>query len=197
MFRCFMLFCSLPLLLGTGMLRAQSFSGGDNNIGVGIGAGGYYRTYSRYTSVSPVLTINYDRGTNIKAGPGVIGIGGYFGYKSQGYSATYFYGTEDWRWTYLMFGVRGTYHWNSWHGNDKLDMYAGVTLGTRITSYSDRSVYNNTAFEATYRRTSRYPAAAHGGLFAGVRYYFAKGFGVYSELGADITFVQGGLCFQF
>ncbi len=38
-----------------------------------------------------------------------------------------------------MLGARGTYHWNDWHGNDRLDLYAGVFAGYNIGTYRNKS----------------------------------------------------------
>ncbi|MCB0795331.1 MAG: hypothetical protein KDB88_11395 [Flavobacteriales bacterium] len=185
--------CALFTLNSAG----QSFQGGDNNVGLGLGIGGFYAVASSYTAVSPVLSLQYDRGTDIPVGPGVLGIGGYFAFKQLRYFSENPTFTYDQRWTYIMFGVRGTYHWNSWHGNDRLDTYAGVGLGYNVVSYKDRSVYDDNVSRSVYGLSSAAGSSPRGSLFAGVRYYFTESIGVYAEAGMDVAFLTGGVTFQF
>ncbi|MBK7554350.1 MAG: hypothetical protein IPO17_06635 [Flavobacteriales bacterium] len=172
---------------------AQAFTAGDNVVGLGIGVGGHYGVFGSYTAQSPVLMATFDRGTGIKAGPGVIGIGGYFAYKSVAYRydyySNYYY---DRRWNYIMFGVRGTYHWNAWHGIDQLDTYAGVLAGLNIIDYKDKSEYPSGYVSPTYGS-----ATARTNLFAGARWYFTEGFGAYAELSHGVSYVTVGLNFKF
>lgn len=67
---------------------------------------------------------------------------------------------------------------------DKLDIYAGVNVGTGIAALflSDGS--------------SRVIPIAFGGIQAGVRYYFTPKFGVTGEVGYGKSFVNGGLVFK-
>ncbi|MCB0792911.1 MAG: hypothetical protein H6595_00060 [Flavobacteriales bacterium] len=184
-------------LILTTALSAQSFAGGTNSLGFGVGVGGFYRAYDSYSAQTPLFMFHYDRGTSVPVGPGVLGIGGYFGFKSLRYLSESYYYTYDLRWTYWMFGLRGTYHWNSWHNNDKLDTYAGVSLGYNVVSFRDRSTYTSYYYNDLYRYNYSSRSALRGGAFVGVKYYFAGGFGVYAEAGPDVSLLTGGLTFKF
>ncbi|MCB9169580.1 MAG: hypothetical protein H6594_04420 [Flavobacteriales bacterium] len=167
-----------------------------------MGGGAFDKPYNNgdLSGQTPSFILHYDRGTSIPVGPGVLGIGGYFGFKTSwrnyetyyDYLGTRYYYTQDYRWTYWMVGLRGTYHWNTWHNNDKLDTYAGVTLGYNIVSFKDRTD------EVPGLVRHNYPGSAfRGGAFVGVKYYLAGGFGVFAEAGPTVAFIQGGLTFKF
>jgi len=181
--------------------NAQSFDVGSNGINLGLGLGGRYSyiTGTGNYSVSPAFVFAYDRGV-AQIGPGVLAIGGLiawqtvkydYNYTSFGYSYNY-----DRRWTNLLFGARGTYHWNDWHGNDKLDIYAGVFAGYNIGTYTGKSTrtYNGvtTTWDDGYTSSSSY---ARGGAFVGARYLFTSKFGVYGELGYGVAYLNAGLTF--
>lgn len=173
--------------------NAQAFEAGDNVVGLGIGVGGHYGVFGSYSSQSPVFMLTYDHGMGFKAGPGIVGIGGYFAYKSVAYRYNYYNSYYyDRRWNYIMFGVRGTYHWNKWHGIDKLDTYAGVLAGVNIIDYKDNSEYAYGYYSPAYSSTS-----ARTNLFAGARWYFTDGFGAYAELSHGVSYLTVGLDFKF
>ncbi|QQR86762.1 MAG: hypothetical protein IPJ76_00620 [Flavobacteriales bacterium] len=182
--------------LSANNVHSQAFQGGGNVLGLGIGAGGRYSAFSTYSGQSPVFMMTYDHGMGFKAGPGVVGIGGYFAYKTLRYYYSYGYlGSNyyyDERWNYLMFGVRGTYHWNEWHGIDKLDTYAGVLAGLDIISYSDNSYY-----ASGYAQRSYPGSRGRTNLFAGARWYFTDAFGAYAELSHGVSYATIGLQFKF
>ena len=174
--------------------HAQAFEGGDNIIGIGIGAGGYYRAYNSYSASTPLITAHFEHALNVKAGPGVIGAGAFLGYKSVSYKydiyGPYYY---DYRWNYLQLGARGAYHWNAWHGIDKLDTYAGVLIGASIVTYRDNSNYPYSGYNTLGTRGS----GARHDLFAGARWYFSDGFGVWAEVGYGLANLSAGLGFKF
>jgi len=125
----------LLLVITSTQVKSQSFSVGDKDVNIGIGFGthwGYGKT------VIPPISISLDYGFKDDIGPGVIGIGGYFGFSSSKYDwSIYDYG---WRYTSILVGARGSYHMEFL---DKLDTYAGLILGIRFTSskeYGDWAV---------------------------------------------------------
>jgi len=87
-------------------VSAQEFSQDTNVINEDIGFEGYYYGYD-ISSQSPFFTISYERGIWKMRGPGIISLGGYFGYES-------FFNTNqsvDYDWTYSIIRVRGAYHY--------------------------------------------------------------------------------------
>lgn len=178
-------------------VQAQAFQAGDNAVGVGVGVGGNYYRYGSYYGFRPTLSLMYDRGTAVPVGPGVLGIGGYFSYTNRRIYEDYLYWVEDKRYDFWSFGVRGTYHWNSWHKVENWDVYAGIGLGFTVTTYSDRSTYSSTYYENLYRRNFNARSPVRSSLFVGTRYYFTDFLGVFAEVGYDTAFLTGGLQLKF
>ncbi len=188
------------LLFGN-QISAQSFDVGSNAFNFGLGLGTRYSYYYSYgeRSVSPALIVAYDRGVT-QLGPGVLGIGGLVGfqtvkweYRDSNYSGSYVINYKR-RWSNTLVGARGTYHWNEWHGNDKLDLYAGVFVGYNIGTYTSETTRTingvTTTYDDGYASSSSY---ARGGAFAGARYLFTPKFGVYGEVGYGVAYLNAGL----
>ncbi|MEZ4808277.1 MAG: hypothetical protein R2815_12510 [Flavobacteriales bacterium] len=190
MTRAFLFATTLTAMACATRVNAQ-FEIGDNVAGISIGLGGNYVTN---TSQSPALGLSFEHGVT-DLGPGVLGIGGYLGYKSLGYKARYINAYEyDWRYTYLILGVRGAWHYNEWHGNDRLDTYGGLMLSYNSVSWKDNTVYPSGAVVVS-------SGSASSGLgftgFLGTRYYFNDNFAVHGELGYGIAILNLGLSYKF
>lgn len=65
--------------------------------------------------------------------------------------------------------------------SDKLDIYAGLSLGTGLAFYPDFNEVNPLLYF---------------GPHVGVRYYFTKKFGLNAEIGHGSTIVMGGIVFR-
>ena len=102
----------------------QSFTKGDDIIGPIIGIGGQYTTHTIQT---PVVGVAYEHGV-AQLGTGILGMGAYFGYKSLLYRSLVHVGEAEWNYNYFIVGGRGAWHWNQWHGKERLDTYAGLML---------------------------------------------------------------------
>lgn len=180
------------LVLATTLVtNAQSFSEGDNVLGAGVGLlGGYSVGWSGSgVSQSPALNLHFDHGMG-ELGPGTWGLGGYVGYKTIKYESNYIYYNYDYKYTYLVVGARGTWHYNEWHGNDKLDTYGGAMLAYRSVSFTDNTDYGAYGYLNTYS----YSGSGVGlSVFAGARYFFSDKIGAYGEMGYGITWLQLGL----
>lgn len=183
------------LMMLTNSSNAQNntaFTTGDNVLGLGIGIGGHYGASGNgYSSQSPAIGIMYEKGMGWKAGPGIIGLGGYLGYKSLRYKAVSGYYSYDWKWTYTIIGVRGAYHYQF---ADKFDTYAGLLLSYNNASFSDKSVAEN-GYVYTYNGGSA--SGIDLSLFLGGRYYFSPQWGALAELGYGITYLQLGVVYKF
>jgi hypothetical protein len=106
-----------------------------------------------------------------------------FIYSTKTYSETHKYKT-------ITVGARGTYHFFT---KEKFDCYASIGLGFNINTAS-RTTDNPNGYTSY--------ASARSGVYSaftiGIRYYFTKNFGVYSELGWDnSTPIQAGLALKF
>ncbi|MBP6313527.1 MAG: hypothetical protein WAR83_13765 [Flavobacteriales bacterium] len=188
------------VVIAPSQVQAQSFEEGSKAINLGVGVGGYSRYVVGYSrlGISPTFLAAMDIGFK-KAGPGIIGIGGLVGLKASRSSSIY----GDYRSTHLVVGVRGTYHWNEWHGREDLDIYGGVMFGANIR-VSEKYDYNTYGYNYYYGNTvtgrtvntlaNNYPIYD---VFVGARYMFANVLGVYAEVGPGVTLVNGGLTFMF
>ncbi len=174
------------------------------NLGIGVGntisyntyyGGGYYGSGYAGTGAAftPAFTASYEYGI-AHAGIGIIGAGIEFGF--QGTHSTYVNGnhSERQQWTTLAFSPRATYHFDVINKN-KLDIYAIVQLNIYANGFSDEVTdkFNNV-------KTTAYSSSGVGarpGIMAGIRYFFTPGFGIFSEVGYDISIIKGGFTFKF
>lgn len=168
------------------------FQKGTNSLGLGVGAGLNYNYYGDVLT-PPSLVLTFDHGVKDNLGPGNLGIGGVFSYKSSRYK--YSFGNYKATWRNIIVGVRGTYHLTMLvDKNNKFDPYAGVTAGLRFTIYDDTYYNSNPILNDPYNYNVAYPVV---GAFIGAKYYFAKSLGAFAEAGYDISFFRAGLCLKF
>ncbi len=179
-------------VISFGLVNAQPFEVGTNVLGLGVGLGGHYAAWSSGYSSTPAIGISYDHGFKEGLGPGVIGIGGYFGYKSTSYHYNYLYSNYyyDEKWTYLIFGFRGTYHYN-FDLDDNLDLYGGLMLSFNNLSYKETSndpyhIYNSGNYNSYIDLT----------LFIGGSYYFTDKIAGFMEFGYGIAYWTVGIDFK-
>lgn len=116
----------------------------------------------------------------------------YTDYKYNYGNGNYYYETYSQTDKFKTFtvGARASYHFFT---TEKLDCYANVGLGYNIRTYSRTTNDPNGGYAYTSGQSSAYTA-----FTAGIRYYFTKNFGVYAEVGWDMsTPVQGGIALKF
>ncbi len=109
-----------------------------------------------------------------------IGVGAYLGY-SRSRDNLFLFG--DATYSYLIFGARGSYHFDV--AQDPWDLYAGAMLG-----------YNRASVTYQNAGAGLAPEAASGitySLFAGARYRFTDQIGAFGELGYGISIINLGL----
>lgn len=170
-------------LFATNSLLAQSASPldvkGTNFLNAGIGLGSYGLSG---TGGLPI-TASFEHGftKNISAGATV-------GFIQKKYAF-------DWKYTYLLFGARGSYHLNEALkiANPNVDVYAGAGLLYR--RYSFKYTHNEPDMEEYHLNSS-------GGeidfeLHAGARYFFNSKVGAFAELGYGISPLQLGISLKF
>jgi len=187
---------STALLLSTFTFsqNAPAFDKGDNTIGLSLGAGVNYGYYSGI--LAPSLAVTYDHGFFPEVGPGTIGIGGIIAYKSGHYH--YGYGDYEYKWNSVIVAVRGTYHLTILKDkNNHFDPYGGVVLGVRVNKYTD--TYDDYYYANTHNHYYREDASANAvrGVFIGAKYNFTSFFGLFVELGSDVSVISGGVNFNF
>jgi len=184
------------MLCSASAIHAQSFNIGDNILGLSVGIGGNYSAGSAYSSQTPALGLSYEKGI-MDLGPGVLGIGGYIGYKSLSSETGISFGNVaykyDWTWNYLIIGARGIWHYNEWHNNDKLDTYGGVMLSYNSVSFKDNTDYPTGSLQYKYASSSGVGFTG----FVGARYYFSDNVGAHAELGYGIAVLNLGVSYKF
>lgn len=179
----------------------QSFSKGDNLLGIGVGIGGQYSNIvgSGYTQ-TPNFVVTYENGTFGPVGPGTISLGGLVSYKSFGYKYTYPYSGYNYseKWTYWIIGLRSAYHWN-FTRNSKNDPYAGAMLAYYYLGYSftTNDPYYKTPGDPFYNTyNTNYNSYLALSLYVGWRYYLGSKAALWAELGYGYTNLAIGVSFK-
>jgi hypothetical protein len=190
----------LPVIDSNYALKAQKFEKGTIAINAGVGilsSVHYYVGYLAGGKRSPVMSLSGEYGF-MKLGPGVMGLGFAFGYQSASYTDNLggYYYTD--KWTTTMFGARATYH-PDFLNSEKYDVYGIAQLsfdhfGYRFSTndpdyglYYGSSLYHSNSLNSYIRPY----------LMVGARYYFTKNFGVFSEIGYDLSYVKAGITLNF
>lgn len=186
-------------MLASGLVQAQSYKQGQVDFNLGVGVGNTYVHARYYTgagySYSSIPTLNASGEYGVTD---AIGIGGYIGYSSfkYSYSNTWFNNggwhsyVDEYRYSFMILGVRGAYHLDELIQVDKLDAYGGLMLGYNLARYT----YSSTD---PGRNNLVYAGQNYGGLayslFVGARYRFTDNIGVFGELGYGISILNLGL----
>ena len=116
-----------------------------------------------------------------------ISVGGFLDYARYGYK----FGGYKWRYNFIYFGARGSYHFGDLLqlANEKLDPYAGVSLGIRTASYSDN--------DGAGTFNSPYSSGVITGLHAGAHYYLNNNLGGFAEVGYGVAALRLGVTLKF
>ncbi len=185
-------FLTAILICASQLLHAQTFQKGDNVLSAGIGFGSTLG-FVKGGSQTPALSVNFERGA-WEAGPGVISIGGYIGYKSIKYSASSGSYTYSQTWKYSIVGARAAYHYTGLE-TDKVDLYGGLMLSYNILRYKYQDNLGGSG--GSVSGTGNYGSGAGFTGFVGGRYYFTPAIAAYAELGYGISFLNAGISFKF
>jgi len=162
--------------------QTPSFELHDKVLNVGIGIGGYN---TGYNATLPPLSASFEVGVKDNfLEKCVLGVGGYLAYaqyKQKSYS-----GNDYWTYSKTEIGVRGSLHYPL---IDKLDTYASLMLGYKLTGWT----WNGMGTRE--KRTAGTGAAFS--LCAGARYYFTDKFAAMGELGLGICILNLGVALKF
>lgn len=170
-------------LFGQFIVNGQTFKKGDKVLNLGVGFGGYGP--SGYGIVTPSASASFEVGIkDSDSNKGSLGIGGYLGYASYNQNGNYV-GNNYWTVNRILIGARGAYHFPL---ADKLDTYAGITVGYISRSWKWNGAVNRTD------HPSRTPFSSD--LFIGGRYYFSDKFGMMGEL-AFSAYLTLGISMKF
>ncbi|MBP6730828.1 MAG: hypothetical protein KA149_02150 [Chitinophagales bacterium] len=194
---------SVLLLVFVQTINAQAWDKSTKVLSLGVGGSNFAHIYSgssyygRYSSFNSPLTaqLNFqgEFGVHDYVGVGfTTGLGGGPGYNwGRGYYG-YYYGSSAGELT-VPVGFIANFHFFQLIADktgkdihsDKLDVYAGASLGSGIAAQFD----NNGAHVVPI---------AFGGIHVGVRYYFNDRIGVNGELGTPYgkSFVNAGVVFK-
>jgi hypothetical protein len=161
------------------------------NIILNFGFGPATSFHGYYYGFAPGFMIGGEIGM-WEAGPGVIAIGGEFGWDywtNTYYNNKYGAGVPNYTYTYMSVTIapRASYHYG-WHV-DGLDTYAGVAIGPRIPIFS----YDIPNYDGDVAKPGVWVG---GGFFAGASYFFTPLIGVNAEFGYNITYAQIGMAFR-
>lgn len=166
--------CVIAMVFSASFASGQGrYDKGDVLLNAGIGLGYYY------AGGVPIL-VSGEFAVN-----DVISVGPYFGYTSYNYG----YFASGYKFSFIDFGVRGSYHFNELFEirNEKIDVYGGAFLGYVVSTYPrEFKDYN----------IDPYPGRVRLGIHAGIRYFFAESIAGYAELGAGIAPLSLGLTFK-
>jgi hypothetical protein len=149
------------------------------NAGVGFGS-------ARYGSMSiPPLTVTADIPAAIAGLP--FSFGGMAGFTQSRWN---YWGNDYLAYNVFVFGGRANYHFN--FEVDRLDVYAGLTLGWEIGRWSSSDNANNSWLNH-YGNYSGF----HFGFQAGARYFFTGNIGAFAEAGYGLSYIKAGLALKF
>jgi hypothetical protein len=149
---------------------------GVNFLNAGIGLG----SYGLYGTGGLPLTASFEHGFTDKISAGIN-----IGYIQRKY-------INDWKYSYLIFGARGSYHFNELLNvaEPKLDLYGGAGLIYRHWKFKYTS-------DGTYHDYKSSGGSVDFALHAGGRYLFNEHIGAYAEVGYGISPLQLGVTFKF
>lgn len=167
----------------------SAFKHGSETIGFSAGWGVRHNGYFTNAKAFPAIAVTFDRSA-IETGFGTIGLGGMLGYKLAYYS--YDNNVGDYAYWHNIIGAfRATYHITALkHTNNHFDPYAGIVLGARYATY-ENSFTDIQSFEST---NSGFKFI--GGAFVGAKYNFTRTFGLFAELGFDVSNFRIGINFN-
>lgn len=178
------------LLLSTTSVWSQTFEKGTKVASLGIGIGSSLGSFD-YSIQIPGISLMYEQGIAEAGNFGIIGLGGYVGYKSFSWETNSGTFESKSKWNYTIVGVRGIMHFT---GIDKenLDLYAGLMASYNLLNYSyeDNSGFNS-------GNTGNFGNTAGLTLFAGARYYFSDNLAAFAELGYGVAYLNLGLSVKF
>lgn len=164
----------LTLVAISEMALAQH-EAGDMNLNVGIGLG---NTLVAGSQSIPPIGASFEYGIKDE-----ISVGGFLGYTSSDFT----YPGGDWKYSYTIIGLRGSYHYD-FLGNEKIDTYGGAMLGYYLLNVD----YGNSGVT-----TGGDAGSVAYTVYVGGRYAFSDKIGAYAELGYGIAFLQLGANIKF
>ncbi|WP_025765221.1 hypothetical protein [Dyadobacter tibetensis] len=164
----------IAVLLAAARQQAfAQFQKGDKLLNIGLGVGNYENSAPFHASFEYAF-------------------GNYFSAGVQTDVYSYRYGPGDAYRTSFPTALRASYHYGKHFVRDKrLDLYGGAALGILSASHYDRW---------PDRHPKHFVGDGGGptvGLYAGAKYLFTPGFGLFAEAGHNISWLKLGVAFRF
>jgi hypothetical protein len=176
------LLLSVLFVIAASMAFGQiAYKQGDMVITGALGLGGVAGVYGESTLPPISGAVDYGYNENISVG-GLVGISGSENLVYKGTSNEY-----GWKYTYIVIGVRGAYHYDLLH-KDNIDTYGGIMIGYNIVSFSEVGTIG-------YGGTAGASFLAYGGYIGG-RYYFTPNLAAQLELGYGMGFLSLGVAYK-
>ena len=133
--------------------------------------------------------------------------GGYYGggYYGLGYTGSSYWGMA------VPVGFHANFHFLQLIADktgktfaDKLDVYAGLSVGSGVMFVFARDAYKNSYVKDAYddgyivngSDLNDVGPMIYGGGHVGIRFYPSSNFGIFAEVGYGKSLVQGGICFK-
>jgi hypothetical protein len=178
------IFSILFSIASLGYAQKKQFSIDDKVMSVGLGMGSVYG--SGFKTKIPPISVSYETGfkQNIFSDKDVLTLGGFAGITTYGWEYTYGSTTWGYNYTHFIVGARSAVHYPF---IDNLDTYGGLMLGLNLVLTSEYG----TSITSTSSPYSYNPLALGG--YLGARYYFAKDFAAFAEIGYGISYLTLGL----
>jgi hypothetical protein len=173
----------LVFLFTTSFAFSQAVDAGNKIINLNVG---FVTQFNNGNIQIPPITASFDYIVT-QAGPGYIGLGAMAGYATAKEELRLYPGNY-YTYDFILLGARGTYHWFPGQ-NDKIDTYAGVTIGYNLVSHK----YTGFAGPTDISQKS----AMLGGMFAGIRYFIIPKLGINAEFSYGVSAVSIGGSFKF
>jgi hypothetical protein len=179
----------MAMVWSTQIKAQDNFDKGTGVAQVTIGFPQLLGSFSYDTRI-PAIAVAYDHCIidGLIDGNASVGVGGIIGISGSKYDIGTIGGEPyGYKYTYILFGARGTFHYQ-WI--DGLDTYAGVLLA----GYAANGEYYGRNVPFTAGPDS---GGAFAGAFAGAKYYFTDNLSVLGEVGYGIAVLNVGLGFKF
>jgi hypothetical protein len=171
--------------VGFFMVNAQPVSKGDKIFNASLGLGSTLYSGSFYKGQIPPVSasLEYLVMDDLIDGNGAVGLGGYIGFSSYKWE----YQGWGWKYTNIILGPRGTFHYNF---IENLDTYTGLLIGYNVVTSKE---FGNSVPGYNY-------SASSGGLiwawYAGGRYFFSDKLAGLVELGYGIAYLNIGIALK-
>lgn len=162
---------------------SQTFEQGKKYVHLGVGVISPY-AYADSKMGVPPLHASFEVGVTDN-----IGIGGLVGYTSSKYEQSFLGDSYNWKFSYLILGARGYYHFTN---VEVCDLYAGAMLGYNVASAKFESTNSDLERLVTEPKVGGVAFAG----FVGARKNVGENFTIFGELGYSIAWLSAGVCFN-